>query len=39
MEMRNERGGSHTVVEFEEIRYDTGLTDDVFSERRLERGV
>jgi len=39
MEMRSERGGSHTVVEFEEIRYDTGLKDDVFSERRLERGV
>jgi outer membrane lipoprotein-sorting protein len=39
LEMRNERSGSRTLVVLREIRYDTGLTDDVFSQRRLERGV
>ena len=39
LEMRNERSGSRTVVVVKDLRYDTGLTDDVFTQRRLERGV
>jgi outer membrane lipoprotein-sorting protein len=39
LEMRSEKSGSRTVVVFTEIRYDTNLPDDVFSQRRLERGA
>ncbi len=39
LEMRNERSGSSTVVVFTKIEYDTGLSEDVFSQRRLERGI
>ncbi len=38
MEMRNERSGSRTIVDFSEVRYDAGLEDNVFSQRRLEQG-
>lgn len=36
MEMKNEQSGSRTVVHFEEVRYDTGLADDLFTQRALE---
>jgi hypothetical protein len=39
LEMRNDRGGSHTVVELTELKYNTGLDDEVFTQRRLEKGV
>lgn len=39
MEMRNEETGSHTVVDFDEIKYDTALRDDMFTQRELERGL
>lgn len=29
--------GSHTIVEFKGIEYDTGLSDDIFTERYLRR--
>ena len=37
MEMKNERSGSHTVVDFVENTYDTGLADGRFTQRALER--
>ena len=39
LEMRNERSGSHTLVELTELQYNTGLDDDVFTQRRLEKGI
>jgi outer membrane lipoprotein-sorting protein len=39
MEMRNLRGGSHTIVDFGEVRYDTGIDDGVFSQGQLEKGL
>jgi outer membrane lipoprotein-sorting protein len=39
MEMRNERSGSHTVVQLTEVKYNNGLADEVFTQRRLERGI
>jgi outer membrane lipoprotein-sorting protein len=39
MEMRNEVTGSHTVVDFSEIKYDTGLDDAMFTQRALEHGL
>ena len=38
-EMRNERSGSHTAVELVDLRYNTGLDDEVFTQRRLEKGA
>jgi len=38
MEMQNVQSGSHTVADFSEIKYDAGLSDDLFSEHALERG-
>lgn len=38
-EMDNVRGGSKTVVDFEDVQYDTGVTDSMFTERRLEKGM
>ena len=38
-EMDNLRGGSRTVVVFDEVKYDTGLSDAMFTERRLEKGL
>jgi outer membrane lipoprotein-sorting protein len=37
-EMQNLQTGSHTRVDFSEVRYDTGLTDEAFTQRTLERG-
>jgi outer membrane lipoprotein-sorting protein len=37
-DMRNVLAGSHTRVEFLEVKYDTGLSDDAFTQRALERG-
>jgi hypothetical protein len=37
--MRDERAGSHTRVVFSEIRYNTGIGEDEFTEHRLERGL
>lgn len=39
MEMRNESGGSRTVVSFTRVEYDTGLSDDEFTQRALEHGL
>ncbi len=38
MEMKNVQGGSHTVVDFSEVKYDTGIGDEMFTQRSLERG-
>ena len=37
-DMQNVLAGSHTSVEFLEVKYDTGLSDDAFTQRTLERG-
>jgi len=39
MEMNNVQDNSRTVVEFTEVRYDTGLDDDRFTQRALEHGL
>jgi len=39
MEMKNIDSGSHTVVDFTEIKYDTKLGDDMFTQRALEHGL
>lgn len=39
LEMRNERSGSHTIIEFTKIVFDTGLGKDMFTQRRLEKGI
>lgn len=39
LEMRNERTGSHTIIELSEIVFDTGLSEEMFTQRRLERGI
>jgi hypothetical protein len=39
MEMRNERSGSHTTVVISELRYNSGLADEQFTQRRLEKGL
>lgn len=36
--MRNLRSGSRTEVTFDAVRYDTGLSDRMFSQHRLEQG-
>lgn len=38
-EMRNERSGSHTTVDITALRYDSGLSDDLFTQRQLEKGI
>ena len=35
MEVQNVQGGSHTVVTFSEVKYDSGLADALFTERSL----
>lgn len=37
-EMRDERGGSRTIVTVEDRRIDEGIPDRIFSERELEEG-
>lgn len=39
MEMKNIESGSHTIVDFAEIKYDTKLGDDMFTQRALEHGL
>lgn len=38
LEMRTLAKGSRTVVELPEVKFDTGLDDDLFTQRYLERG-
>ena len=38
MEMQNVQSGSHTVVDFTEIKYDTCMNDDLFTQRAVEHG-
>lgn len=38
MEMKNVEKGSSTDVKLTEVKYDSGLSDDLFTERRLKRG-
>jgi outer membrane lipoprotein-sorting protein len=37
LEVRSVRDGHRTVLEFEELQVDTGLSDDFFSQRQLKR--
>ena len=39
LEMRNEQTGSRTTVEVTDLRYDSGLADEEFTQRRLEKGL
>ena len=39
MEMSNVQDNSRTVVDFTEVKYDSGLEEDWFSQRALERGL
>ena len=39
LEMQNERSGSRTLVVVEEVKYDSGLTDALFTQRHLEQGT
>lgn len=39
MEMKNVNSGSHTIVKFTEIKYDTGVKDAMFTRRALEHGA
>jgi outer membrane lipoprotein-sorting protein len=38
MEMQNVQSGSHTVVDFTDVKYDSGMSDDLFAQRALEHG-
>ena len=38
MDMQNVQNRSRTLVDFSSITYDSGLADDVFTQRTLERG-
>jgi outer membrane lipoprotein-sorting protein len=39
LEMRNEKTGSHTSVVVSQLTYDTGIADEEFTQRRLEKGL
>jgi outer membrane lipoprotein-sorting protein len=39
MEMQNVQAGSHTVVDFSQVQYDTGQPDARFTQRALEHGL
>jgi outer membrane lipoprotein-sorting protein len=39
MEMANVRDGSRTIVDFAEVKYDTGLAESLFTQRALEHGL
>ena len=39
LEMQNLKKGSHTVVELTEVTYNVGLSDELFTQRQLERGA
>jgi len=38
IEMQSRRNGHRTVLELEDVRFDAGLSDELFSERALKRG-
>jgi outer membrane lipoprotein-sorting protein len=38
LEVRNAQTSGRTIVDMSEVQYDTGLDDDLFSQRALERG-
>ena len=38
LEIRNEQTSGTTIVDMSEVQYDTGLDDELFSQRALERG-
>ena len=38
LEMRNLKKGSRTAVELPEVTYNTGLQEDLFTQRYLDRG-
>jgi outer membrane lipoprotein-sorting protein len=38
LEMKNVEKGSSTDVKITEVKYDSGLSDDLFTERQLKRG-
>ncbi len=37
--MTNVQSGTHTVVEFQDVKYDTGLSDSMFVQHQLEKGL
>jgi outer membrane lipoprotein-sorting protein len=39
LEMRNLKTGSRTRIEAADVKYDSGLSDDLFTQRYLERGA
>ncbi|MGD9765479.1 MAG: outer membrane lipoprotein-sorting protein [Candidatus Binatia bacterium] len=39
LEMRNERTGGRTVAELSELAFNRGLSDEEFTQRRLEKGL
>lgn len=39
LEMRNLKTGSRTKIETSDVKYDAGLSDDLFTQRYLERGA
>jgi len=39
LQMSDLRSGSHTVIEFQEVQYNTGIEDRMFSQHRLEKGL
>jgi len=39
LEMSNLKSGSRTRIEASDVKYDTGLSDDFFTQRYLERGA
>jgi len=39
LEMRNLKTGSRTRIETSDVKYDQGLSDDLFTQRYLERGA
>lgn len=39
LELRNEKTGSHTTVVVSALTYDSGISDEEFTQRRLEKGL
>jgi outer membrane lipoprotein-sorting protein len=39
MKMDNKQTGHHTIFQFTDIKYNSGLDDDIFSQRQLTKGV
>ncbi len=38
IEVESASDGHRTILDFEDVQFDTGLTDDFFSRRQLRRG-